>query len=74
MTNEQLSKINTLARRLRLQAMLCRDSPLSEFDDEDLHELMAIQLEWSAEIEKITSEQSEVIELKSQGEVNLAVI
>ena len=67
MTNEQKAKIQTLARRIRLQAMLCQDSPLSEFDDEDLHELMAIQLEWSTEIEKMMSEQSEIIELKSQG-------
>lgn len=67
MTNEQKEKVETLARRIRLQAMLCQDTNLSEFDDEDLRELMTMQIERAYEIEHILGKKSNALELVSNG-------
>lgn len=57
MKTELLLRIERLARRLTTLSSLSQDSDITEFDGEDVSEIMAVQYEAANEIRRIVSKE-----------------
>lgn len=57
MKTELLLRIDRLARRLTTLSSLSQDSDITEFDGEDVSEIMAVQYEAASEIRRIVSKE-----------------
>lgn len=53
MIKRELEKIQKLARRIRIQAMLSQQGEITELDSMDIDELLAQQVERALEIETL---------------------
>lgn len=57
MKTELLLRIERLARRLTTLSSLSQDSDITEFDGEDVSEIIAVQYEAASEIRRIVSKE-----------------
>ncbi|PWI33071.1 hypothetical protein DI392_12240 [Vibrio albus] len=55
MNNNELAKIQKLARQVRIQAMLSQQGGITELNEMDLDELLSQQVERAQEIERLTN-------------------
>ena len=57
MKTELLLRVDRLARRLTTLSSLSQDGDITEFDGEDVNEIMAVQYEAASEIRRIVSKE-----------------
>lgn len=60
MIKSELEKIQKLARRIRIQAMLSQEADITELDSIDIDELLAQQVERALEIETLIASLAKV--------------